>query len=250
MTTFNQVYTATLAPSSQDNFTFNNVFNITSGSTYTITASANLAGDLVPANNGITATVAIDNPPTATDLSANLCNVANAYLLTGSGDGELLWYKNTNDAYPFAYGATVLTQQAPVNNIYYVGLNDFSGTVGPATKNVFTTGGYNQFTPEVNVFTRIPVVIESARLYIGNSGRITFNVSDQSGEIVSTTSINAVATASNPSPGAKGDDPTDQGQVYNLNLLLPAAGNYSISAIYDNTCDHLSQQRRGNRISI
>lgn len=234
VTTFNQVYTATLAPLSQDNFTFNNVFNITSGSTYTITASANLAGDLVPANNGITATVAIDNPPTATDLSASFCNVANAYLLTGSGDGELLWYKNTNDAYPFAYGATVLTQQAPVNNIYYVGLNDFSGTVGPAAKNVFTTGGYNQFTPEVNVFTRIPVVIESARLYIGNSGRITFNVSDQSGEIVSTTSINAVATASNPSPGAKGDDPTDQGQVYNLNLLLPAAGNYSISATYDN----------------
>ncbi|HTD40007.1 MAG TPA: S8 family serine peptidase, partial [Mucilaginibacter sp.] len=235
VTTFNQVYTASLAPLSQDNFTFNNVFNITSGSTYTITATASLAGDLVPANNGITTTVAIDNPPTATDLSANYCNVADAYLLTGAGDGELLWYKNSTDTYPFAYGSTVLTAQAPVANTYYVGLNDFSGTVGPATKNVFTTGGYNQFTPEVNVFTRIPVVIESARLYIGNSGRITFNVSDASGEIVSTTSINAVATASNPSPGAKDDDPTDQGQVYNLNLLLPAAGNYSISTTYDNT---------------
>jgi hypothetical protein len=114
-------------------------------------------------------------------------------------------------------------------------LNDFSGTVGPAAKNVFTAGGYNQFTPEVNVFTRIPIVIESARLYIGNSGRITFNVSDSSGEIVSTTTINAVATATNPSPGAKDDDPNDQGQVYNLNLLLPAAGNYSISTTYDNT---------------
>ena len=235
VTTFNQVYTASLAPLTQDNFTFNNVFNITAGSTYIITATANLTGDLVPANNGIIDTVAIDSPPTATDLSANYCNVADAYLLTGAGDGELLWYKNSNDPYPFAYGSTVLTSDAPVNNNYYVGLNDFSGTVGPATKNVFTAGGYNQFTPEVNVFTRIPVIIEGARLYIGNSGRITFNVSNSSGEIVSTTSINAVATASNPSPGAKSDDPTDQGQVYNLNLLLPSAGNYSISATYDNT---------------
>lgn len=235
VTTFNQVYTAALAPLTQDNFTFDNVFNIAPGSTYIITATANLPGDLVPANNGIRDTVVIDSPPTAIDVSANYCNVANAYLLTGTGDGELLWYKNSNDAYPFAYGSTVLTSDAPVNNTYYVGLNDFSGTVGPATKNVFTAGGYNQFTPEVNVFTRIPVLIESARLYIGNSGRITFNVSNSSGEIVSSTSINAVATASNPSPGAKDDDPTDQGQVYNLNLLLPAAGNYSISTTYDNT---------------
>lgn len=235
VTTFTQVYTASLAPLAQDNFTFNNVFNIASGSTYIITATASLTGDLVPANNTITDTVVIDSPPTATSLSANYCNAANAYLLTGAGDGELLWYKNSNDAYPFAYGATVLTTDAPVNNAYYAGLNDFSGSVGPATKNVFTAGGYNQFTPEVNVFTRIPIVIESARLYIGNSGRITFNVSDSSGEIVSTTTINAVATATSPSPGAKDDDPNDQGQVYNLNLLLPAAGNYSISTTYDNT---------------
>jgi len=235
VTTFNQVYTASLAPLTQDNFTFNNVFNISSGSTYIIKASADLTGDLVPYNNAITDTVVIDNPPTATDLSANYCNAGNAYLLSGAGDGELLWYKNSNDPYPFAYGSTVLTTDAPVNNTYFVGLNDFSGTVGPATKNVFTAGGYNQFTPEVNVYTRIPVVIESARLYIGNSGRITFNVSDASGEIVSTATINAVATATSPSPGAKDDDPNDQGQVYNLNLLLPAAGNYTISTTYDNT---------------
>lgn len=235
ITTFNQVYAASLAPLTQDNFTFNNVFNISSGSTYIITAAANLAGDLVPANNSITDTVVINSPPTATDLSANYCNAANAYLLTGAGDGELLWYKNSNDPYPFAYGSAAITADAPVNNAYYVGLNDFSATVGPATKNIFTGGGYNQFTPAVNVFTRIPLVIESARLYIGNPGRITFNVSNSSGEVVSTTTINAVATATNPSPGAMGDDPNDQGQVYNLNLLLPAAGNYSISATYDNT---------------
>ncbi len=234
VSTFNQVYTAALPPSAQDNFTFASTFNITPGSTYVITAATALPGDLVPGNDQTATTVSIDNPPAASSLTASYCNASNQYLLTGTGDGELLWYKNSADAIPFAYGAQALTTQAPVNGSYYAGLNDFNGTVGPATKNVFTGGGYNQFTPVVNVFTRIPIVIESARLYIGNSGRITFSVSNQSGEIVSTVTINAEATASSPAPGALDDDPGDQGQVYNLNLLLPAAGNYTISTTYDN----------------
>jgi hypothetical protein len=235
VTTFSQDYPGTLAPSVQDDFTFTNVFNITAGSTYIITASTNLSGDLVPGNDQVTKTVTIDNPPTATNLTANYCNASNSYLLSGTGDGELLWYTAITDAVPFAFGAPTVTTQGPVNNTYYAGLSDFSGTVGPPTKNVFTAGGYNQFTPAVNVFTRIPVIIESARLYIGNSGKITFNVSDSSGEVVSTTTINAVATSTTPAAGAQNDDPNDQGQVYNLNLLLPAAGSYSISTTYDNT---------------
>ena len=235
VTTFNQVYTATLVPGAQDNFTFNNEYTLAPGSAYKVVASVNLTGDLVTANNTITATVTTGTPPVAADLSASFCNAANSYLLTGNGDGELLWYQNAADAYPFAYGSSVLTTQAPVNKTYYAGLNDFSSSVGPVNKNAFTAGGYDQFTPAINVFTRIPVMIESARLYIGNSGKIIFNVSDENGEIVSSTTINAVATASKPSPGAKVDDPTDQGQVYNLNLLLPAAGNYTISATYADT---------------
>jgi hypothetical protein len=235
VTTFNQTYTAVLAPSAQDDFTFDSTFNIIPGSTYIITASTNLSGDLVPGNNLLTDTVTIANPPTGIGLAANYCNTSNSYLLSGTGDGELLWYKNITDPFPFAYGSPTVTTQAPVNNTYYAGLNDFSGTVGPVTKNVFTAGGYNQFTPEINVFTRIPVIIESARLYIGNSGKITFNVADASGQIVSSTTINATATSTQPAPGAQNDDPNDQGQVYNLNLLLPGAGSYTISATYDNT---------------
>jgi hypothetical protein len=175
------------------------------------------------------------SPPIASVLGANYCNASNAWLLSGTGDGELLWYHNNTDVIPFAYGTPAITTQAPINNTYYAGLNDFSGTVGPASKTAFTAGGYNQFTPAVNVFTRIPVIISSARLYIGYSGKITFTVSDPTGEVVSSTSINAVATRSNPQPGAQADDPNDQGQVYDLNLLLPSAGSYTITASYDNT---------------
>jgi hypothetical protein len=50
-----------------------------------------------------------------------------------------------------------------LNNTYYAGVNDLSGTVGPATKNVFTAGGYNQFTPSLKVSTSVPAIIESAK---------------------------------------------------------------------------------------
>jgi len=235
VTTFNQTYTGVLAPSAEDNFTFNSTFNIVAGSTYIVTATSNLPGDPIASNNQVTDTVIVSIPPVASNLTANYCTNSSTYLLSGTGDGELFWYANSTDAIPFAYGSTATTTQAPVNNTYYAGLNDFSGTVGPATKNVFSAGNYDQFTPAVNVFTRVPIIIQSARLYIGYPGKITFNVANASGEIVSSTTINAAATRTNPLPGAQADDPNDQGKVYDLNLLLPAAGNYSISTIYDNT---------------
>ena len=209
LTTFNGTYTSTLAPSAQDNFTFSTPFNISSGTTYTITAATNLAGDLVPGNNQVADTVIMPSPPIASALNANYCNSSNSWLLLGTGDGELLWYHNNTDVIPFAYGSPTITTQAPINNTYYAGLNDFSGAVGPAAKTAFTAGGYNQFTPAVNVFTRIPIVISTARLYIGNSGKITFSVADSTGEVVSSTTINAIATSTNPQPGAQTDDPND-----------------------------------------
>lgn len=231
--TFNQTYAQTLQPSAQDNLTFNSEFNITPGATYVITAATTLSSDLVPANNRITDTVVIANSPVPGGLSAIYCNTSKTYVLSGSGDGELLWYQNIADGIPFAYGASTTTTQAPVNNTYYAGLNDFKGTVGPASKSAFSAGGYNQFTPAVNVFTRIPLMIQSARLYIGNSGQVTFSVADSTGEVVSSTTINAVATRTNPQPGAQADDPNDQGQVYDLNLLLPGPGHYVINVSYD-----------------
>ena len=233
ISTFNQLYTGVLLPASEDNLTFTTPFNVSPGATYHITATTNLASDPVSGNNSVKDTVITANTPVASGLSARFCNTSNTYLLSGTGDGELLWYQNATDVTPFAYGSPTITAQAPVNNTYYVGLNDFNGTVGPATKTVFSAGGYNQFTPSVNVFTRIPIVLKSARLYIGYSGKITFSVANDNGEVVSSTTIDAVATATNPKPGAQPDDPNDNGQVYPLNLLLPAAGNYTISTIYD-----------------
>jgi len=235
VTTINETYTGTLAPLQQDNFTFSGTFNAIAGGTYTLTAATLLANDPVSSNNQVSQSVLIYTPGAPFNLAALYCTNSSKYLLTGAGDGELFWYQNSTDAVPFAYGPSVTTAVTPVNSTYYAGLNDFSGTVGAATKNVYPGGGYNQFTPSIYVYTAVPMIIQSARLYIGNPGTITFNVANNNGQIVATTTIHAAATRTNPQPGAQADDPNDQGKVYNLNLLLPAAGNYTITAVYDST---------------
>jgi hypothetical protein len=233
VTTFNETYNGTLKPLEQGDFTLSNTFNSLGGASYQLKATTNLAGDVVSSNNQTSETVTISAPPVATNLVAYYCTNTNSYQLSGTGDGELLWYQNVSDAVPIAFGSPASVSQAPANNTWYAGLNDYRGGVGPATKYAFSSGGYNQFTPAVNVSTSAPLIIESARLYIGNSGKITFTVANAGGQVVSSTTINAVATRTNPQPGVQADDPNDQGAVYQLNLLLPTAGQYTINTIYD-----------------
>lgn len=234
VTTFTQTYTGTLAPLAQDNFTLNAVFTAKAGSVYSITAATMLAGDLVTGNDQTTSTFTTNQPPVAADLAANYCDDSKSYLLSGSGDGELFWYKNNSDTLPFTFGAETVTTQPPVNNTYYAGLNDFSGTIGAPAKNDFMTGNYDQFTAAVQINTKVPVIIESARMYIGNSGKITFSVLNANGQVVSASTINAAATRTTPLPGSQPNDPSDKGAVYNLNLSVPTAGSYTIAIGYDN----------------
>lgn len=233
VTTFNEDYTGTLSPEEETDFTFTGKFNTIAGATYNVTAETKLADDPIASNNKTSGTIAIGFPPEVSNLQAYFCDNTKAYQLSGEGDGELLWYKNATDVVPVGYGSPASVTEAPVNNTYYAGINDFSGKVGPATKNVFNAGSYNQFTPSVKVSTQIPVTIESARLYVGNPGRVIFTVANENGEVVSSVTLNVTATRTTAKPDDATDDPADQGKVYALNLLLPAAGNYTITPGYE-----------------
>ena len=168
ITTLNEVYADAILPNQEQDFTLNTTFNTLAGSSYKITATSNLAGDTQSSNNQSAATISINPAPVLGALQAVNCVNTNSYLLTGTGDGTVFWYANATDALPFAAGTSVNTTQAPVNNNFYAGLNDLTAKVGPATKNIFSAGGYNQFSPGMIVNTTVPVVLQSARLYIGN----------------------------------------------------------------------------------
>ncbi len=232
ITTLNEVDTDTILPGQEQDFTLNNTFNALAGNPYQITATSNLAGDVQSGNNQSISAVTINPAPVLSSLQAVNCANTNSYLLTGAGDGTVFWYANATDALPFAAGNSVNTAQSPTNNNFYAGLNDLTAKIGPATKNVFSAGGYNQFTPGIIVSTTVPVILQSARLYIGNSGTITFTATNASGQTVSSVTLKVKATRSTPQAGAATDDPADIGQVYQLNLMLPAAGTYHINISY------------------
>lgn len=235
ITTYNEIYPGTLAPLEQESYTFNGTFTAAPSSTYIITATANLVNDVLTTNNSFTDTVKTNAAPVLSGLSATYCGSAAVYSLAGTGDGVVFWYADATSTTPLAIGSLAQTSTPPINNTYYAGLNDFKGTIGPANKEVFTGGGYNQFGPTVNVTATAPVILQSARLYVGNSGKITFAVTNADGETVSSTTIAVVATSSTPTQGAQVDNKTDTGKVYNLNLLIPAAGDYVITTTYNDT---------------
>ncbi len=232
ITTINETSSGTILPSQELDYVLKTTFNALAGGVYQIVATTNLTGDAQISNNQSSATITINPAPVLSNLLAVNCVNTNSYLLTGNGDGTVFWYANATDALPFASGTSVNTTQKPINNTFYAGLNDLTAKVGPATKNVFSAGGYNQFSPGMIMTTTVPVILQSARLYIGYPGTITFTASNASGQTVSSVTLKVAATRSNPQTGAQVDDPADVGQVYQLNLLLPAAGTYQVNISY------------------
>ncbi|MGV8880001.1 MAG: S8 family serine peptidase [Sphingobacteriaceae bacterium] len=228
-TKLDEVYKGIINPGKEEDFNLAGTFNAIGGAQYSIVAAVHLADDTMIDNNEISADIVINNSPVLNNATATTCLGGN-FLLKGSGDGTIFWYKAVTDTIPFAFGDTISTAIAPLSDQYYAGLNYFSGSIGPVSKNNFRSGGYNQFDPGIKVTTALPLMIKQARLYIGNSGKITFSVSNANGEIVSSVTLNVVATRK--VPGQIADDPTDLGQVFPLNLVFPKGGDYVINIAY------------------
>ncbi|WP_242926440.1 S8 family serine peptidase [Pontibacter vulgaris] len=234
VTTLSEQYKGTLAAFSQDELMFSNGFATEAGATYTLEAFTEFSGDAVPANNSTRQSITIAANAAAPQAAIYRCGSAGTYSLTGSGDGTIFWYTSATATQPIAAGNQLQLPLTISGGTLYASLNDFSATIGPATKGFATGGGYNQFTPDVLVTTNAPMLLESARLYIGNGGKITFTAYDQDGAPVSSRTLTVTPTRTIPGPKDQPDDPADQGAVYYLGLELPHAGNYKIAISYEN----------------
>lgn len=239
--TLSATYPDTIAAYADVVYTYQTPFNKAAGDTYTFTTTTSLAGDQISANNQNTTSVATSNASSPTG-SVEICSstLVSLKASTTNTSDVPLWYSTPTAATPIATGANTTTNVITANKTYYLALNDINTSVGLTSKQAYPGGGYNSYTGNFVRFTNnVPVTIESAKLYIGYPGKITFTVADvfgfnsQTGAYsylpISSTTINAYATTPTPQAGSVPvNNPADTGAVFYLNLPVPTAGDHVI----------------------
>ena len=234
--TLTGTYNNTLAPNAEEDVILAGTFNTTPGVTYSISVSHSMSGDLVQTNNSIeflrTASSTPTTPPTGTVLN---CISTSNLNVQGSGQGTLFWYTSSSASQPsFTGNQGTFSVTSPAPSQLFIGLNDAVVRTGIRDKNLYPSGNYGQFTPDFTVQVINPFILEKARVYIGNSGRIRFEVLNENNQLVSTNIIDVEATSSTPGSGTTNNDPNDSGVEITLNLSFPAPGNYRIRLSYFN----------------
>jgi hypothetical protein len=254
----------TIAPGNEVVFTYPGTFATTAGTSYTFTSKTSLPGDLNTANDQNIATLTVNaGEPAPTVATATICsstpgNVQVALVTNTPEDDIPVWYSVPTGGSPIAAGSPATTNVIPSNNTYYVGFNDLStNKVPPATAQTINNGGgayFGLFGNYTSLTTHVPLTIESARLYIGNSGKVRFTLATLASSSFAngyrytplySTTIDVAATYSSPSPNTINISPnanTDQGAVYYLNIPIPVPGNYIIiTDCLDNSTIFLSE---------
>jgi len=224
-------------------YTFQAPFNAAPGTTYTITSQVSLPGDQNTSNDQNVSTIVINSLDASQSGTGEICNNTQAFLKTAATDFDgFFWYNSSTATTPIAAGstATIAASALPANHTLYLGKNDYYNNVGPANKAAWPDGGYNYFSGNfVNFTCSVPLIIQTAKLYIGKPGPITFIVADISNFDPSTgnyqyrpyssVTVDAYQTSPTvPIPGNPFPNPADTGNVFLLNLVVPVAGNHSI----------------------
>lgn len=202
------------------------------GETYELIAETGLQGDVITSNNKTTSNLTIATPDAAPQASVFRCGHDPNYTFTGTGNGTIFWYDSPTSTTPVAAGNNFQLPVSNVGNTMYASLNDLDMSVGYKTKSELSSGGYNQFTPDIFVKAHAPVILESTRLYVGWGGKVTFTVFNKNNEVVSERTLQVTATRTVPTRGEAINDPNDKGEVHYLGLELPAAGEYRIVTTY------------------
>ncbi|HEY4285734.1 MAG TPA: S8 family serine peptidase [Puia sp.] len=231
-------------------FTYNTTLATTAGTTYTFISKTGLVSDPNTANDNDTLAVTINPAEAAGTGSATICGAnATSVVLHAANTGDVpVWYETATSTTPLAAGNNVTTTVVPSDKTYYLGLNDLKAKAGVPNKMVFTSTGSNQgayfrFGGNFVMFTTaVPLTIESAKMYIGHSGQITFtlatlaSLNNNTGQYqylpLYTTTIDVFATKTVPDTSSQinipvGDN-SDTGATYLLNIPVPNPGNYVV----------------------
>jgi Subtilase family/GEVED domain/Secretion system C-terminal sorting domain len=234
--TLTGTYKDALAPFAEANLLLDGTFSPVSGTTYTFEISLNLATDQEPTNNIKTFTRTVTATPSPISAQVAICEGTTTLNVKSAETNPVLWYDAPTDGNLLFTGNNgSFTRPANATKLF-AGVNDFSGTIGYKTKYELGGGTYSEnFGPEPIIVTQSPLTIESARVYVGTAGKITFTitrVSDLTPISSVTLNVAATRTSENLTRNAGNqliEDPTDQGVVLPLNLSIPVAGTYKLT---------------------
>ncbi|MBU3743643.1 MAG: T9SS type A sorting domain-containing protein, partial [Sediminibacterium sp.] len=235
---FTTVFTGIVSPGSIATITFQNPFPTAAATTYTISAVTNLSVDQNPINNQLVSTFITSAKATVPAGTGSIC--AGSALLKVTApifSTNYFWYNSATATIPFASGFNATTSNIPADKTFYLA-KEIKTSIGPANKTVYPNGGYNTFTSNFVRFNNsVPIVIETARLYVGNPGKIRIILADLASEDQTTgsysyynrysTTFEAPATNPNPKPGAVSGNPADDpGAVFYLNIPVNTPGDH------------------------
>ncbi len=234
--TITENFKDTLASGASVVYTFQTPFASIATNTYNITATANLATDQKPSNNSKSTDIVIAFAPSTASGQANVCGTtATLRAFNTNNNQNYYWYNAANAASPIAAGINTTTSTIATN--YYIG-SGVSTNIGASSKTGFTDGDYQAKGGNYFKYTStVPVLLENAKIYTAYPGKVTITVADIKATFPNGSyTYNALmattidVTASRPTKATgdiAGDDASDLGVVYNVNLLLPA-GNHAI----------------------
>ena len=243
--TINAPYPGTIPGQTNVSLTLQKPFITKPNTSYNVAVSVNFTADQNPTNNSIVNDVTIGNKSGTPDAIGTICGT-NAILKVNNpeANANYFWYSSASSITPIAAGPTLNTNTIPANKTYYVG-REMKTTVGLPNKMVHPDGGYNSFSGNfVRINNSVPVIIESARLYIGNPGTVQVMLADLgtlnangSYTYFPLTSVTFNVTATNPTPagGAVTGNPVgDTGAIYQLNLPVNTPGDHVLMVTCSN----------------
>ena len=235
--TINAPYPGTIPGQSNANLTLQKPFITKANTTYNITVTVNYTADQNPNNNTLSNDITISSKSGTPVAVGSICG-SNAILKVNNPEAgaNYFWYSSATSNTPIASGPTYNSTTIPANKTYYVG-REMKTIVGPTTKMAYPEGGYNSFSGNfVRINNTVPVMIESARLYVGYPGIVqiiladlgTLNA-DGSYTYYPLATLNLAVTATNPTPATgavTGNPAADTGAVYQLNIPVNTPGDH------------------------
>lgn len=206
---------------------------------YKFEITSNILNDENAENNTIVIERAVNEEAISQDAKVIDCTNGQTVTLSAKGEGAAFWYDAEIGGNLIAVGNTISIKKPTIPSLFYASQNDLQGVIGPKTKKEYSGGTYSgNFGPKPLISTKAPIRLESARLYIGHSGKLIFTVERVSDQTpISTVTLDVVATRNaslgNAANGQQLDDPSDPGAIYNLGLDILEAGDYQIAIEYE-----------------